>query len=86
MNLPYYTSGILSKRDQAVAASSSTMPGIEWPSMRYSGSVAAGPILLEDDPLEAAYRQAILRAMDVKARAGTTVTTQRILQIFSHVA
>ena len=50
--------------------------------MRNCGDVAAGPILLEDDPLEAAYREAILRAKDVKARAGTTVTTQRILQIF----
>jgi hypothetical protein len=64
-------------QDQAIAASSSTMPGIAWPSMRDSGN---GRILLEDDPLEAAYREAILRARDVKARAGMSVTTQRGLQ------
>jgi hypothetical protein len=67
-------------QDQAIAASSSTMPGAVWPSMRDSGSVAVGRILLEDDPLEAAYREAILRARDVKARAGISVTTQRGLQ------
>ena len=67
-------------QDQAVAASSSTTPGIVWPSMTDSGSVATGRILLEDDPLEAAYREAILRARDVKAKAGMSVTTQRRLQ------
>ena len=63
-------------QDQAIAASSSTMPGIVWPSRRDSGSVAGGRILLEDDPLEAAYREAILRAKDMKSRAGMPVTTQ----------
>ena len=67
-------------QDQAIAASSSTMPGIEWPPMRDSGSVAVGRILLEDDPLEAAYREAILRGRNVKARAGMPVTRQRGLQ------
>lgn len=64
-------------QDQAIAASSSTMPGIVWPSMRDSGS---GRILLEDDPLEVAYREAILRARDVKAKAGMPVTAPRGLQ------
>ena len=67
-------------QDQAIAASSSTMPGMVWPSMSDSGNVAVGRILLEDDPLEAAYREAILRARDVKVRAGMSVTTQRGLQ------
>jgi Integrase zinc binding domain len=58
-------------QDQAIAASSSTMPGIVWPTMRDSGS---GRILLEDDPLEAAYREAIFRARDVKAKARMSVT------------
>jgi len=69
-------------QDQAVAASSSTMPGISWPSMRDSGGAAIGPILLEDVPLDAAYREAILRARDVKAMAGITVANQRGLQSF----
>ena len=67
-------------QDQAIAASSSAMPEIVWPPRRDSGSAAVGRILLEDDPLEAAYREAILRARDVKARAGMSVTTQRGLQ------
>ena len=81
MNLPTFRefNQSVCSQDQAVAASSSTMPGIEWPSMRNCGDIAAGPILLEDDPLEAAYREAILRAKDVKARADTT---QRVLQSF----
>ena len=65
-------------QDQAIAASSSTMPGIVWASMRDSGS--SGRILLEDDPLEAAYREAILRARDVKAKAGVSATAPRGLQ------
>lgn len=64
-------------QDQAIAASTSTVPGIVWPLMRDSGSASVGRILLEDDPLEAAYREAILRARDVKARAGMSVTAQR---------
>ena len=82
MNLPAYLEfhQNIYSQDQAIAASSSTMPGIVWPSMRDSGSVSVGRILLEDDPLEAAYREAILRARDVKARARTSVTPQRGLQ------
>ena len=67
-------------QDQAVAASSSTTSGIAWPSMRESGSGPATHILLEEDPLEAAYQEAILRARDTKARAGMSVTTQRGFQ------
>ncbi|KAF8811904.1 hypothetical protein BYT27DRAFT_7183368 [Phlegmacium glaucopus] len=67
-------------QDQVVAPSSSTMPGVAWPSMRDSGGVGIGPILLEDDTLDAAYREAILRARDVKAMAGITVATQRGIQ------
>ena len=82
MSLPAYLEfhQNIYSQDQAIAASSSTMPGIVWPSMRDSGSVSVGRILLEDDPLEAAYREAILRARDVKARARTSVTAQRGLQ------
>ena len=79
MNLPplrdFYQS--IYSRDQPASLA---MPGIPWPPMRDSGSVAVGPILLEDDPLEAAYRQAILRARDIKAQAGIPVATQRGLQ------
>jgi Integrase zinc binding domain len=64
-------------QDQAVAASSSITPGLVWPSMGDSGSGPVRRILLEDDSLEAAYREAILRARETKARAGMSVTTQR---------
>ena len=64
-------------QEQAVAVSSSTTPGLVWPSMGDSGSGPVRRILLEDDSLEAAYREAILRARETKARAGMSVTTQR---------
>ena len=67
-------------QDQAMAATSSALPGIVWPSMTDSGCVPIRPILLEDDPLDAAYREAILRARNIKAMAGITVSTQRGLR------
>ena len=64
-------------QDQAIAASLSTMPGMVWPSIRDSRGIAVKRVLLEDDPLEDAYREAILRAKDVKARTGMSVPSMQ---------